>query len=148
MTHYWKSCFMNIIFLWLFETLCHLVGKGGNYLIYCLIGKKWYHYSIYFLLPKFLDRLLQFFLQVLFNSHYVPAFGHHVYHFFASEFKMDLHFFGYVHLFFKVRSYSALLFEGSSAIIELWTAVFSMYIVLTSTHTRARNWKKVQLAKY
>ena len=75
--------------------------------MYCLIGEKWYHYSIYFLLPKFLDRLLQFFLQVLFNSHYVPAFGHHVYHFFASEFKMDLHFFGYVHLFFKVRSYSA-----------------------------------------
>ena len=75
--------------------------------MYCLIGKKWYHYSIFFFLPKFLDRPLQFFLQVLFNSHYVPAFGHHVYHFFASEFKMDLHFFGYVHLFFKVRSYSA-----------------------------------------
>ena len=75
--------------------------------MYCLIGKKWYHYSIFFFLSKFLRRPLQFFLQVLFNSHYVPAFGHHVYHFFASEFKMDLHFFGYVHLFFKVRSYSA-----------------------------------------
>ena len=75
--------------------------------MYCLIGKKWYHYSIFFLLSKFLCRPLQFFLQVLFNSHYVPVFGHHVYHFFASEFKMDLHFFGYVHLFFKVRSYSA-----------------------------------------